>query len=313
MIEAFAHPNVALVKYWGKRHEALRIPATPSLSIPLLGFATRTRIEILKSERDEVFIEGKQDGSARVEHWLASLRSVHGLEIPPLRVDSSSDFPASAGLASSASGYAALAKGINQLLKLGLGYEALSLLARLGSASAARSVKDGFITLEGEGADHQSWCAREVASWESWPLGVCVALCSPSAKQVSSSEGMRIGQDTSPSYADWTDMNERLFQTAKQAIERKDFDALAWASRWSFFGMLSVMTSSRPPLTYLNETSFAVISAIEELRKQGAAVFFTCDAGAQVKCVYLPDYEPLVLSRLQTIPGVLNVLRVSPP
>ena len=313
MIEAFAHPNVALIKYWGKRHEALRIPATRSLSIPLLGFTTRARIEISKSERDEVFIEGKPDVSARVEHWLASLRSVHGLELPPLRVDSSSNFPASAGLASSASGYAALAKGINQFLGLGLGYEALSLLARLGSASAARSVKDGFITLEGEAAEHRSWFAREVASWESWPLGVCVALCSPGAKQVSSSEGMRIGRETSPLYTDWTGMNERLFQAAKQAIERKDFDALAWASRWSFFGMLSVMTSSRPPLTYLNEASFAVINAVAELRNQGTAVLFTCDAGAQVKCVYLPDCEQLVLSRLQTIPGVLDVMRVCPP
>lgn len=312
MIEALAHPNVALIKYWGKQNDALRIPATPSLSIPLLALTTKVRMERAHGPIDDVVISGKPDAGGRVVRWLDTLRQSIGLDIPPLRVESTSNFPVSSGLASSASGFAALVKGLNQLLELGLDKAMQSRLARLGSASAARSIGDDYMVLDGANSEHESWFARKLFDWHSWPLGVCVALCSRAPKSISSSEGMRLGRETSPSFGDWITANRRLFKEASQAVEQRDFESLAWASRWSFYGMLSVMGSSAPPISYLNQASHAVINAIEALQDAGVRVFFTCDAGPQVKCVYLPEHEQVVRLRLERVPGVLEVRRACP-
>lgn len=310
--EAVAHPNVALIKYWGKRDDPLRIPATASLSIPLLGLSTRTRVRIHRGPEDEVSVTGVRDAGGRVTAWLDTLRHSFGLDIPPLHVESSSDFPPSNGLASSASGFAALVRGIDQLLGLELDLQAQSRLARLGSASAARSVSEGYMVLDGEGSEHESWSAHALLDWQSWPLGVCVALCSEKHKPISSSEGMRIGRETSPVFGDWVSANGRLFTEAVQAVEKRDFGCLAWASKWSFYGMLSVMESSRPPASYLNQASHGVIHAVAALQDAGVQVFFTCDAGPQVKCVYLPEHEQVVRSRIEQVPGVLEVRRACP-
>lgn len=312
MIQAKAHPNLALVKYWGKRHETRRIPATPSLSIPLLSLETRTELQPAQGDMDEIFIAGSRDDSGRVARWLATLREHHRLDIPPLKVETNNNFPTSAGLASSASGFAALSIGINRLLDLDLGFEALSRLARLGSASAARSVKVGYVTLDGEGSNQASWCARLLREWNAWPLGVSVAICSLDSKPISSSDAMRLGRETSSNYGDWIRLNRRLYGLATKAVLAKDFNALAQAARWSFFGMLSVMASTRPPVRYLNQASFSVIKAVDELHRDGNDVFFSCDAGAQVKCIYLPQHAELVQTRLESIPGVLDVRRLCP-
>ncbi len=312
MIESIAHPNVALIKYWGKQDDALRIPATPSLSIPLLALTTRACLGFAKGPNDEVVICGNRDASGRVLRWLDVLRQSFGIDIPPLQVESMSNFPASSGLASSASGFAALVRGLDQLLGLELDEAMLSRLARLGSASAARSIGQDYMVLNGSALDHDSWFARKLLDWRSWPLGVSVALCSGEPKPIPSSEGMRLGRETSPAYGNWISTNHRLFKKASQAIEEKNFESLAWASKWSFYGMLSVMRTSKPPVSYLNQASHAVIQAISELQDAGVQVFFTCDAGAQVKCVYLPEYEQVVKSRLMRVPRVLEVRRACP-
>lgn len=311
MIEATAHPNVALIKYWGKSHDALRIPATPSLSIPLLALATTTRIDISHGA-DEVLIEGQRDKSGRVAGWLERLRNEFGFDVPPLRVVSHSNFPVSAGLASSASGFAALTHAINKLLDWRSTPEALSRLARLGSASAARSIGAGFMALDGKEDTHAAWRAHELPAWDTWPLGVSVAICSRTEKAVSSAKGMRLGRDTSKIYQEWRSTNRKLFTVAVNAIAEQDFETLAAASRWSFFGMLSVMRTTDPPLDYLNATSHAVINAINALTRQGLPVFFTCDAGAQVKCVYLPEHAAAVQECLRRVPGVLEVRQACP-
>ena len=311
MILASAHPNVALIKYWGKSHDALRIPATPSLSIPLLALTTQTRIEPATAS-DQILIAGKPEASGRVARWLHCLRQDFALDIPPLKVDSQNNFPTSAGLASSASGFAALTLAINEMLELHLDQPALSRLARLGSASAARSVDTGFMVLDGHTNTHHAWSARKVLDRDLWPLGVSVAICSRDEKSMSSAEGMRLGRDTSNAYGDWISANQRLFDQALRAVTERDFDALAAASRASFFGMLSVMRSTQPPLNYLTAASHAVINAVGELHDQGIPAFFTCDAGPQVKCVHLAEYSALVCARLRRVPGVLEVLEACP-
>lgn len=311
MISASAHPNVALIKYWGKSHDALRIPATPSLSMPLLAFRTETSIEVAR-KRDEVILSGQEDKSGRIANWLRTLRGDLGLDMPPLTVRSSSNFPSAAGLASSASGFAALTLAINALLDLDLDMPSLSRLARLGSASAARSVSTGFIALDGRENTHTAWSAQKVLDYDAWPLGVCVAICSHTPKAVSSAAGMNRSRDTSPAYNAWLTGNRQMFERTVNAVTARDFEALASAARWSFFGMLTVMQSSVPPLNYFNESTCAVIQAIKTLQDQGVPVFFTCDAGPHVKCVHLPEYAALVEARIRAVPGVLEAIQACP-
>ncbi len=314
MTFAVTHPNVALIKYWGKSHDALRIPATPSISIPLLGLSTETSVEFART-RDEITISGQPDKSGRIDRWLAHLRGnseLLGLDIPPLAIRSRSNFPFAAGLASSASGFAALTLAINTLLDLNLDAVSLSRIARLGSASAARSVATGYIALDGCTGTHDAWGARKVLDWDAWPLGVCIAICSQAPKAVSSTDGMRLSRSTSPAYPAWLEGNRQMYARAVKAIAERDFDALSAAARWSFFGMLTVMQTSDPPLQYLNASSFAVIQVIDALRAQGVPVFFTCDAGPQVKCVYLPEYAELVEAQVGAVADVQKVIRACP-
>lgn len=269
-------------------------------------------MDVSMGPTDQVLISGKQDASGRARNWLDTLRQQFALDVPPLVIESTSNFPASSGLASSASGFAALAKGLNQLLAMGLDEAMQSRLARLGSASAARSIGEGYMVLDGNASDHASWSARKLLDWHEWPLGVSVALCSRETKSISSSAGMLLGRETSPAYGDWISTNHRLFMQASQAIAERNFETLASASNQSFDGMLSVMESSKPPVRYLNPASHAVIDAIKALQDDGLQVFCTCDAGAQVKCIYLPEHEAAVRSRVMRVPGVLEVRRVCP-
>ena len=151
--------NIALVKYWGKRDAALNIPATGSISVTLDGLETRTTVEFDASLAEDVCVlNGTPDAKAekRVHGFLDLIRQLYGVD-HHARVETENNFPTGAGLASSASGFAALAVACNAALGLDLTPPARSALARRGSGSAARSMIDGFAEMragsEADGSD----------------------------------------------------------------------------------------------------------------------------------------------------------------
>ena len=144
---AFAHPNIALVKYWGKSNDELNIPATPSLALTLGDLRTTTRVE--ESSVDSVLLDGQRARDPKIDSWLARLRQQ--FDLPPLRVESSSNFPANSGLASSASGFAALTLAISSAFDFGLSLQEQCEWARMGSGSAGRSLHGGFVAQEPDG------------------------------------------------------------------------------------------------------------------------------------------------------------------
>ena len=194
MTIAHAHPNIALVKYWGKQEKAGNLPATPNLSITLAGLTTVTQVE--DGTTDHFVLNGEPSQDPKLQGWLNTLRDT--FDVPPLHIDTGNDFPTSAGLASSASGFAALITAINAHCELGLNQEMCSDWARKGSASAARSILGGFVALV-----PPQWQAVRLASQEHWPLEVVVAVTSNEAKSVSSGEGMERSRLTSPYYKAW--------------------------------------------------------------------------------------------------------------
>jgi len=297
---ACAHPNIALVKYWGKSERPGNYPAAPSLSITLDALLTTTRVETCEGA-DRVFFDGAAVDDAKVLGCLAELRAEFG--IPYLEVHTSNDFPTAAGLASSASGFAALITAINAHCGLELSPKAQSDRARQASGSAARSVFGGFVALDGP-----DWVAHQVLEPDAWPLTTVIAITTSKRKPVPSSKGMRISQATSPYYPAWVTSTSKDFEHALEIVQARDFEALAALAEHSCLKMHGLMLSSQPGLLYWNPATVACLHAIRDLRERDVPVFFTIDAGPQVKAICLPAAENDVLAALQGIAGVERLL-----
>lgn len=304
---AIAHPNVALIKYWGKRREEGNLPATGSLSVTLGALSTRTSVYFDAAlESDVVRLNGAADAgaAARVTACLDVLRARAGVRLRA-RVESSNDFPTGAGLASSASGYAALVRAACGALGLELDAADMARVARIGSGSAARSMHGGFVLLRNEDDDTAS---IPLLAPEDWPLSVVVAVTSTSAKAIGSREGMRRSATTSPCYGAWLETHPEDLRAAEAAVRARDFAALAELAEHSCLKMHAVMMTTRPPLLYWAPATLACLHRVRELREGGANVFFTVDAGPQVKAVCDAAALPAVRRALAAVPGVVDVI-----
>ncbi|MGH8124358.1 MAG: diphosphomevalonate decarboxylase [Rhodanobacteraceae bacterium] len=308
---AVAQPNIALVKYWGKRDDALNLPATGSLSITLDALHTRTHLRLDPAlENDDVVLNGERSAghTRRISAFLDLFRARAG-STARARVESSNDFPTGAGLASSASGFAALAVAADDALGLRLDARELSVLARRGSGSAARSVFGGFVEMAaGTRDDGEDAFAAPLTGAAAWPLKVVVAITSRAPKTVNSRVGMTMSKQTSPYYRDWVATVPNDLVTARAAVQTQDFGKLAHISEASCLAMHAVMLATRPALIYWNGATLDCIQCIRALQAQGTGVFFTIDAGPQVKAVCLPDAAARVADALRSVAGVDEVL-----
>jgi diphosphomevalonate decarboxylase len=306
---AVAHPNVALIKYWGKEDIATNLPAVGSLSLTMGGLATRTTVRFAAElDADTLTVNGKEDAVAlaRVSRCLDLLRGHAGVDLRAA-VSSANDFPTGAGLASSASGYAALVTAAQAALQLELPDAERDLITRIGSGSAPRSLYPGIVLLE-KTAEPTGMSCRSIASADDWPLHIVVAVTSRAAKAVGSTGGMESSRETSPCYQGWVDSHPADLQTGLKCIEDRDFAALAEISERSCLKMHAVAMSSEPPLVYWSAPTVDCMQRVRELRREGVPVFFTIDAGPQVKAVCLPEAAERVRAELAAVPGVLDVL-----
>ena len=308
---AQAQPNIALVKYWGKRDAALNLPAAGSLSITLDALHTRTRVCFDDSlAADDITLNREHDEaqSRKLGAFLDLFRARANVQTRA-RVESVNDFPTGAGLASSASGFAALAVAVDRALGLDLDARELSVLARRGSGSAARSIFGGFVEMApGSRADGEDAFATPLLAASAWPLQVVVAITSRKRKAVDSRAGMETSQRTSPYYRDWLATVPHDLATARSAVAARDFGKLAAVSEASCMAMHAVMLATRPALIYWNGATLDCIQTIRALQAEGTGTFFTIDAGPQVKAVCLPGDAPRVAEALREVAGVEDVL-----
>lgn len=297
-VTAHAHPNIALIKYWGKAERPGNVPATPSLSVTLDALTTTTTVT--EAAEDTFTLDDRPVTDAKVAEWLTALRREHA--IPPLAIESHNDFPTAAGLASSASGFAALITAIDGTCGLELSRACRSVLARQASASAARSLFGGFVTLQGP-----EWQAQPLLEPAGWPLEVVIAVSDTGSKAVSSSDGMRRSADAAY-FAAWVDSTPADFDQALAATAARDFSALTEVAEHSCLKMHGLMLATRPGLLYWNAATVACLHRVRELRAAGSAVFFTVDAGPQVKAVCLPGHGKAVAEELGRVAGVSRVI-----
>ena len=296
---ACAHPNIALVKYWGKQDKPGNLPSTPNLSITLSELTTTTTVSF--AEADQLTLNGNVVGDTKVARFVGALRNKY--DIPPIQIESTNNFPTGAGLASSASGFAALITALNYHCQLGLDPELMSDWARQGSASAARSIYGGFVALV-----PPLWRAELFAPASHWDLSVVVAITSDSAKSVSSTAGMKLSAATSPYYKTWVRSAPDDFSAAFEAIEKRDFERLTEVAELSCLKMHSVMLTSVPTLNYWNAATLACMDTVRALRAQHTPAFFTIDAGPQVKVICLPQDVAAVEQALAATPGVIRTI-----
>ncbi len=318
---AIAHPNIALVKYWGKRDAELNLPATGSLSWTFGPMRTRTFVEWTSggvdagTSADRIRFDGEVAtgrDAARIARFLDMVRSRRP-ELGAATVVTDNDFPTAAGLASSAAGFAALALAATSAAGLNLEPHELSVLARRGSGSAARSLSGGFVRMHrGENPDGSDAYAEQIFGADHWPLRMLVALTTTGRKAVSSTVGMNRTVDTSPYFDAWTREVPLQLEAATRAIEARDFEAVAAVAEHSACAMHASALAARPAVIYWKPATLAVMHLVTELRAAGTPAFFTIDAGPHVKVITAPDAAELVESALRDIDGVVDVIPAGP-
>ena len=309
---ARARVNFALIKYWGKADSGpLNIPAVGSISITLEGLWTETEVHFDNALPADVLVlngSRRPEQRERVSRFLDLFRIQAGVGAAA-RVTSVNNFPTGAGLASSASGFAALAAAAGRALDLDLSERKLSRLARQGSGSAARSIFGGFAEMRaGTSPNGSDSFAEPLLEANAWPLEVVIAVTERGEKAVSSRAGMARSAASSPYYPAWVAMNPTDLERGRRAILNRDFDALADVAEANCLGMHGAAMAARPPLIYWNAATLACLQAVAELRRSAVPVFFTIDAGPQLKAVCAPGASAVVRDALAATPGVVDVL-----
>lgn len=275
-----AAPSLALVKYWGKRDARRNLPATSSLALTVTGLYTEARLQAAAA--DHLTVDGAAVPAARHAAFFAAARAE--LQVTTrYRVTARNNFPGAAGLASSASLFAALAVGCAALAGAAPARGLLSALARVGSASAARAVWGGFSALEA-GAE-SAWRAFPADHWPE--LRLLVAVTSRRRKPLASRAAMLQVAQTSPYYGAWVASSEATFQAALAALRDRDLARLGPQMRTSYLRMFGTMFAADPPINYLRPQSLRVLEVLESLRAAGVDAWETMDAGPQVKIACL--------------------------
>lgn len=312
---AQAHPNIALVKYWGKRDEALILPHQSSLSVTLAPLSVTTTVEWGAFPEDTVELNGKVAQGSERSRVVAALDAVRA-GVPALgmaKVVSRGDFPAAAGLASSAAGFAALAVAARAAAGLPRDVKAESILARKGSGSACRSIQGGVCAWRrGEKADGGDSYAEQLFPEGHWPeLRLLVAMVSREEKEVKSRDGMKSTVETSPYYPAWAIDAEAELPRAQAAIAARDLDLLGALAERNAWRMHATALAADPPLCYLKPQTLALILALPKARASGVPVYFTLDAGPNPVLLTLAKFENQV-AELAAQSGASEVVRCRP-
>ncbi len=302
---AIAQPNIALIKYWGKRDIERNLPAVGSISITLRDLHTRMSVEFDDALAADTLTVNDVPDVRMLPRLSACLDRVAGKNRPRAHILSTCNFPIAAGLASSASSFAALTVAAAEASGQSMSTPELASLAGRASGSAARSLLGGFVELRNTDDDIE---VSKLCEAEEWPVTVVVAITETGPKPVGSTEAMEISRKTSPFYSNWVELQEHDLDTARAAIAGRNFQALAEIAEHNCLKMHSIMWASRPPMVYWNAATMRCLQAVRKLQGRGVGVFFTIDAGPQVKAVCLPEFAAEVEAELRATPGVTDIM-----
>ncbi|MCE7990043.1 MAG: diphosphomevalonate decarboxylase [Caldilinea sp. CFX5] len=307
-----AGSNIAFIKYWGVDDAAINLPQNNSISLTLADAHTTTTLEWLPARalaRDEVMLDGVRldvRKAARLVRHLDRIRTLAAVDYRA-RVVSQNNFPMASGIASSASGFAALTTAACHALELNLDATRLSAIARRGSGSASRSLFGGFVEWE-RGHDDASSVARQLHPADHWALYDVVAVVSGAEKAVSSEQGHQLAGSSPLNRGRVAGLDHALAEV-RAALAERDLHRLGPVIEQDALAMHAVMMTSSPSLLYWQPGTLEIIHTIRHWREQeGLAAYFTIDAGPNIHVICEAATAPIIQSRLQTLPGVQQVI-----
>jgi diphosphomevalonate decarboxylase len=310
---AIAHPNIAFIKYWGDQDSKIHIPANGSISMVMDCLGTKTTVTFDPDyDFDQLVINhnsASQKSLLRVQRFLQVVRDLANRQLYA-RVVSENNFPMGAGIASSASAFAALSLAASSAIGLNLSESELSRLARNGSGSACRSIPSGFVEWAA-GEDDITSYAYSIAPPDHWNLVDLVAIVNQDHKKVGSVEGHRLAA-TSPFQNTRVSGSRKRLDICRQALLAKDFEKFADIVEYDSNLMHAVMMTSHPPLFFWEPASLELIKQIPNWRKKGLPVCYTLDAGPNLHTLTFSQYAEEITGKIASIPGIINVLYAKP-
>ncbi len=310
-VKARAHSNIALVKYWGKRDVDMNIPAVPSISLAVDKLFTETEIFLSKEGRDEFILndsDASHSDSKRVIDYLNLWRSEELLD-GHYSIRSRNSFPSGAGMASSASGFAALAMALSGYAPRELSIDEIGIMARRGSGSAARSITGGISAFPVDG-DNPS--AELLIPPEQVAFGMVAVLVEKARKSVGSRTGMIKSAESSPYFASWVDQCRKDYMEMLAALERDDFSQIGTIAEQNCLAMHACMLATRPRLLYWTDATLRVIREVGHLRESGLEVYFTIDAGPQIFLLGKTGDLAEIEKSVSGIDGILETIILLP-
>jgi diphosphomevalonate decarboxylase len=309
-VKASAFANVALVKYFGKRNKRLNLPAGPSISLTLEPLETITELKInTKLATDTAYINGEVASEKFMMRVRDFLDVAIGKKRPRLCIETINNFPTAAGLASSASGFAALAVAVNEFFNINLSQEQLSILARRGSGSASRSIPGGIVLWKkGQQKDGLDSFAQTIVPFDYWDLRIVVGITEPGPKEIGSTDAMELTRKTSPFYSRWIKRTDQDCEEAQKAILRRDIETLGHVAEASALSMHAAVMAASPGLVFFKGATIDAYHMVKNLRKKAILAFFTCDAGPQPKILCEAKDVELVKKNLADLPGITRII-----
>jgi len=310
---ARAYANIALIKYWGNLNEELRLPLNNTISFNLDQMYTTTTVEFSPDYlEDIVFINDQHIGGTKKDRVISHINRFRVLAAKDYKVKvvSKNSFPTGAGIASSASAFAALSLACSSALELNLNERELSLIARLGSGSAARSIPGGFVEWIASDKHEESY-AYQIASPEYMDLVDIVAIVIETEKKTGSTDGHKTAS-TSPYHKARINYVSEEVNTVRKAILEKDLDSMGNIIENDALALHFVAMTSNPHLFYWESLTLEIIKAVQNWRKDGIKAYFTIDAGANVHILTTFEYADHVEKNLKEIQGIIKFSRNKP-
>ncbi|MFA5108230.1 MAG: diphosphomevalonate decarboxylase [Candidatus Micrarchaeia archaeon] len=312
---AIAAPNIALIKYWGKKNDLLKLPINDSVSITLDEKVLRSKatLEILDEKgKDRIWLNEKKVDDEKIKEWISLVRKKLARKYPVVKnkivIKSENNFPTSAGIASSASGFCALATALCSCLRI-KSKKQISILARLGSGSASRSVYGGIVRWKsGKRKDGEDSFAVQVVPKKHWQLVDIIAIVDEGVKKISSKEGMERTMKTSGVMENRKKEAKKRILKIMGAIHNKNFDILAQETMDDSDFMHRAAARAKPPVIYMNDTSREIVYAIRKSNEKKIIAAYTFDAGANAHIIVEKRNLGKIRKMLAKIKGVKRII-----
>lgn len=305
---AIAHPNIALIKYWGNLNDEINLPANNSISMVMSGVSTKTTVEFGSKLNNEIIINDKKatgEKARRVDDHIQRILKLDNRKTN-YKIVSKNDFPTGAGLASSASGFAALTVAACDALAMKFDTRRLSIIARHGSGSACRSIHSGFVEWISSQNSEDSY-AEQIAPEDHIDLADLVAIVETHEKKVSSKEGHRSAINNPYFKARLSELT-KIIPLMRNAIKNKDFQTIGELAEHDCLSMHSVMMTSNPMLLYWQPETIKVINKVVDVRALGLECYFTIDAGPNVHVLCRQENADEIKEKLKSVKGVKDII-----